>query len=102
MGCSFERQKRYGITNTNSFQETNESGCKPNKIWLDEVREFYIRSMKSWLESNDVEMYLTHNERKSVIAERLVRTLQNKIGKYITLVSKNVYIDKFHDTANKS
>ena len=57
--------------------------------------------MKSWLEKNDIEMYLTHNERKSVIAERLIRTLKNKIYKYMTSISKNVYIDKLEDIVNK-
>ena len=40
-------------------------------------------------------MYSIHNEGKSVIAERLIRTLKNKIYKYMTSVLKNVYIDKF-------
>ena len=50
--------------------------------------------MKSWLEINDIEMHLTHNEGRSVIAERFIRNLKNKIYKYMTLVSKNVYADK--------
>ena len=45
-------------------------------------------SMKSWLEKNAIEMYLTHNERKSVVAERFIRTLKNKVYKYMTSVSK--------------
>ena len=49
---------------------------------------------------NDIEMYLTHNERKLIIAERFIRTLKNKIYKYMTSISKNVYIDKL-DTVNK-
>ena len=53
--------------------------------------------MKSWLEKNAIEMYSTHNEGKSVIAERLIRTLKSKIYKYMTSVSKNVYIDKLDD-----
>ena len=57
--------------------------------------------MKSWLEENDVEMYSTHNEGKSVIAERLIRILKNKIYKYMTSVSKNAYIDKLDDIVNK-
>ena len=63
--------------------------------------EFYNRSMKSWLEKNGIEMYLIHNERKSVVAERFTRTLKNKIYKYMTSVSKNVYIDKLDDIVNK-
>ena len=42
-------------------------------------------------------MYSTNNEGKSVIAERFIRTLKNEIYKYMTAVSKNVYIDKLDD-----
>ena len=46
--------------------------------------------MKSWLEKNAIEMYSTHYEGKSVIAERFIRTLKNKIYKCMTSISKNV------------
>ena len=46
-------------------------------------------------------MYSTHNEGKSVVAERFIRTLKNKIYKHMTAVSKNVYIDKLDDIVNK-
>ena len=46
-------------------------------------------------------MYSTHNEGKSVIAERFIRTLKNKIYKYMTSISKNVIIDKLGDMVNK-
>ena len=46
-------------------------------------------------------MYSTHNERKFVVAEKFVRTLKNKIYKYITSISKNKYIHKLDDTVNK-
>ena len=49
--------------------------------------------MKSWLEINAIEVYLIHNEGKYVVAERLIKTLKNKIHKYMTSVSKNVYIE---------
>ena len=42
-------------------------------------------------------MYSIHNEEKSVAAERFIRTLKSKIYKYMTSVSKNVYIDKLDD-----
>ena len=42
-------------------------------------------------------MYSIHNEGKSVVAERFIRTLKNKIYKYMTTISKNVYIDKLDD-----
>ena len=57
--------------------------------------------MKPWLDKNDTEMYSTHNERKFVIAERLTRTLKNKIYKYMTSISKNVYISKLDYTVDK-
>ena len=57
--------------------------------------------MKSWLEKNAIEMYSTHNEGKSAVAERFIRTLKNKIYEYMTSVSKNVYIDKLDDIVNK-
>ena len=44
-----------------------------------------------------MEMYSILNERKSVLAERFIRTLKNKIYKYMTSISKNVYIDKLDD-----
>ena len=44
---------------------------------------------------------LTHNEGKSVVAERFIRTVKNKIFKYITAISKNVYIDKLEYIVNK-
>ena len=57
--------------------------------------------MKSWLEKNDIEMYSIHNEGKSVVAERFIRTLKNKIYKHMTSLSKNVYIDKLDDIVNE-
>ena len=46
-------------------------------------------------------MYSIHNEGKSVVAERFIRTLQNKICKYMISISKNVYIDKLDDIVKK-
>ena len=57
--------------------------------------------MKSWLEKNDIEIYSTHNEGKSVVAERFIRTIKNKIYKYMTSISKNLYIDKLDDIVHK-
>ena len=68
---------------------------------VDKAGEFYCRSMKWWLEKNDIEMYSTHNEGKSVVTERLIKTLKNKIYKYMTSISKNVYVDKLDDIVNK-
>ena len=74
-----------GISIVNAFQKIlKESNRKPNKIWVDKGSEFYKNSLKKWLQDNNIEMYSTHNEGKSVIAERLIRTLKNKIYKYMT------------------
>ena len=69
-----------GITITYAFEKIlNESKHKPNKIWIDKGSEFYNRSMKSFLQNNDIEMYSTHNEGKSVVtAKRFIRTLKAK------------------------
>ena len=57
-----------GTTITNAFQKIlKESNRKINKIWVDKGIQFYNRSMKSWLEKNDIEMYSTSNEGKSVV-----------------------------------
>ena len=74
---------------------------KPNKIWVDKGSEFYCQSMKSQLQDNNIETYSTHNEGKSVVAERLIRTLKNKIYKYKTSIPKNMYIDKLDDIINE-
>ena len=51
-----------GITVTNAFPKIlDESNRKPDKIWVDKCSEFCNRSMKSWQERNDIEMYSTHN-----------------------------------------
>ena len=65
-----------GITITNAFQKIlKESNWKPSNIWVDKGSEFYNSSMKSWSEKNYIEMYSTHNEGKSVVAERFIRKI---------------------------
>ena len=71
----------------------DDSKRKPNKIWADKGSKFYNNSFKKWLKDNDIKMYSTNNEGKSVIAERFIRTLKTKMYKYMTSISKNVYID---------
>ena len=51
----------------------DESNLTPNKIWIDKGSEFYNKSVKSWIEKNDIEMYFTNNEGKSVVAEIFIR-----------------------------
>ena len=76
-----------GATITNSFQNIlNSSKRKPNKIWVDQGSEFYKNIFKKWLKDNDISMYSTYNEGKSVVAERLIRTLKNKIYKLVSTI----------------
>ena len=71
-----------GISIVNAFQKIlKESDRKPNKIWVDKGSEFYNSSFKKWLKDNDIEMYLIHNEGKSVVAERFICKLKTKIYK---------------------
>ena len=79
-----------GVSIVDAFQKIlDDSDRKPNKIWVDKGSEFYNNSFKKWLKDNDIEMYLIHNEGKSVVAKRFIRTLKTKIYKYMTSVSKS-------------
>ena len=81
-----------GVNIVTAFESIlKQSNRKPNKIWVDKGSEFYNASSKKWLRDNDIVMYSTNNEGKSVVAERFTRTLKNKIYKYMTSISKNVY-----------
>ena len=92
-----------GVCIVDAFQKIlKESNRKPNKIWVDEGSEFYNSSFKKWLKDNDIEMYLIHNEGKSVVAERFIRTLKTKIYKYMISISKTVYINKLNDIVGGS
>ena len=53
------------------------------------------------VKKNGIEMYSTHDNGKSVAAERFTRTLKNKINKCMTSISKNLYIDEFDDRVNE-
>ena len=90
------------ISIVKAFQSIlKQSNRKPNKIWVDKGSEFYNAYFKKWLRDNDIVMYSTHNEGKSVVAKRFIRTLKSKIYKYMTSISKNVYIDKLDDIVDE-
>ena len=80
---------------------TSSQHVKPNKIWVDQGSEFYNRDFKKWLSDNDIIMYSTFNEGKSVVAERFIRTLKNKLYKHMTATGKNVYYDILDDVVNE-
>ena len=89
-----------GVSIVNLFQKLISKGRKPNKIWLDQGSEFY-NSFKGFLKINNIEMYSPYNEGKSVVAERFIRTLKNKIFKHMTAILKNVYFDVRDYIVNK-
>ena len=98
-----------GTSIVNAFKKIISEGRKPNKIWVDQGSEFYNNSFKDFLKINNIEMYSTYNEGKSVVAERFIRTLKNKIFKHMATASKNVYFDvldnifdKYNNTVHKS
>ena len=90
-----------GTSIVNAFQKIISKERKPNKIWVDQGSEFYNQSFKDFLKINNIEMYSTFNEGKSVVAERFIRTLKNKIFQHMTTISKNVYFDVLDDIVNK-
>ena len=73
-----------GISIANAFNKIiKQSGRNSNKIWVDNV-------FKKWLSDNDIIMHSTYNEGKSVVAERFIRTLKNKLYKHMMATGKNV------------
>ena len=97
---SLKDKKRISITK--AFNKIiKQSNRKPNKKWVDQGREFYNNVFKKWLSENDIIMYSTFNEGKSVVAERFIRTLKNKLYKHMTATGKNVYYDVLDDVVNK-
>ena len=95
-------ENKKGISVTNGFNKIiKQSNRKPNKIWVDQGGEFYNNVFKKWLSDNDIIMYSTYNEGKSVVAERFIRTLKSKLYKHMTAIDKNVYYDVLDDVVNK-
>ena len=77
----------------NAFIEiANESNRKLNKLWVDQGREFYNKRMPGWFDNNDILMYSTHSEVKSVIIERFIKILKAKIYKKITANNNKSYL----------
>ena len=72
-----------GTSIVNAFQKIILGKRKPNKIWVDQGSKFYNQSFKDFLKINNIEMYSTFNEGKSVVVEKFIRTLKNKITQFI-------------------
>ena len=89
------------ISIVHTFQKIISKERKPNKIWFDQGGEFYNKLFKSFLKTSNIEMYSKDNEKKSVVAERFIRTLKNKIFSHMSAISKNVYFDVSDDIVEK-
>ena len=100
MGFSFKRQK-IGISIVNVFQKIISGRRKPNKIWVDQGDDFYNKLFKRFLNINNIEMCSAYKEGKSVVAEKFIRTLKNKIFKHMAAISKNVCFDVLDNIVNK-
>ena len=75
----FSLKDKKDVSIVAAFQSIlRQSNRKKNKIWVDKCSEFYNTFFKKWLQDNDIVMYSTHNEGKSVVAERFIRTLKKQ------------------------
>ena len=70
-------------------------------MWVDEGDEFYNNLFKRFLKISNTETHSTYLEGKSVVTERFIRTLKNKIYKHMTAISTNVCFDLLDDFVNK-
>ena len=93
----------------NVFQKIISEKKQTNKIWVDQGSEFWNNLFKKFLKINSIEVYSTHNEGKSVVAERLITRLKSKIFKHMAAISKNLYfnvlddiIDKYKNTVHRT
>ena len=72
-------KNKKGTNIVNTFKKIiSEGRRKPNKMWVDQGSEFCNNSFKDFLKLNNIEMYSTYNEGKTVVAERFIRTLKKK------------------------
>ena len=76
-------------------------GRRPNKAWVHQGRKFYNNLFKRFLKINNTEMYSTYNKGKSVVVERFIRTLKEKIFKHSAAISNNVYFDVLNGIVDK-
>ena len=91
-----------GTSIVNAFKRIlSDSNRKSNKIEVDQGSEFYNKFFKDFLEINKIKIYSTHNEGKSVVAERFIWTLKNKIFKHVSAISKSIYFDVLDDIVQK-
>ena len=91
-----------GTSIVNAFKKIlSDSNRKPNKTWVDQGSEFYNKSFKDVLKINNIEIYSTYNEGKSIVAERFIRIWKNKFFKHMRAISKKIYFDALDDIVDK-
>ena len=71
-------ENKKGTSIVNAFQKMIAKGRKPNKTWVDQGSEFYNNSFKDFLKINNIEMYSTYNEEKSIVTEGFIRTMKKQ------------------------
>ena len=81
--------------------KVNKSKGKPNKLWVNQGREFYNNRMQIWLDGNYIFTFSTGNEGKPVVAERFIRTLKGKISKILTANDSKSYFGYFNKLVNE-
>ena len=100
--CVAPLKVKKGVSIVNAFRNIfKKSDRKPNKIWLGQGSEFSNNSFKKWLKDSDISIYSIFNKGISVVTERFIRTLQNKIYKHMAAISKNVYFNFLDDIVDE-
>ena len=70
------KDKKYKAVFYSFIKRVNESKCNVSKLWVNHKQELYNSFMQKWLHNNDILMYYTHNEGKSVVTELFIRTFK--------------------------
>ena len=87
-------KNKTGLTTLEAFKKiTKESGRICKHLWVDRGLEFYNKDVKSWLKENNIIMYSTYSEHKSVVMERFNRTLKEIMWKRFTAENIRNWID---------
>ena len=111
LSCAIDLHSKYafviplkdkkGVSIVNAFNRIiKQSKRKPNKISPDQGSEFYNNNFKNGYQTMVI-MYSTYNEGKSVVAERFIKALKNKLYKHMTATGKNLHYDVLDDVVNK-
>lgn len=74
---------------------------KPNRLWVDQGKEFYNRDMKNFLKDNDIEIYSTYGENKASIIERFNKTMKEIMFKYFTSNNTRRWVDVLDEIIKK-